>query len=257
MKGLLSFALIVVALLGLSVSGCGGARKTASSRSSRSSAQNIPSAKLGGATPAVAAATRHALLEKVAWVKATSQPPLPNDGDRDEPGDEDFDNNHDNGTRNSPGSIDPYVDYLPPANNRAYHDEDDQAVVQFGHPANSHDLHAVRTTVERYYSAARALHGSKACALMLTTFAKAVPLDYGKLGASYLRGGKTCAGVLTLLFKHMRRELGEPVQVTEVRISGSTALAFLGSKAMRASVISLKREGTRWAVSQTIGAVLQ
>jgi hypothetical protein len=254
-KGLLS-VVSVVFLLGLSLAGCGGARKTGNSKTvSAKSAQNTPSAKLGGVTPAFAAKDRHGFLEKVAWVRSTSQPHFPNDGDHDEPGDEDKDNNHDTGT--GPGATDPYLDYLPPANNRAYHDEDDQAAVQFGHAADSHDLQAVRTTVERYYSAAAALDGAKACSLMAPSFAKAVPTDYGKFGPPYLRGAKTCAGVLTLLFKHVRRELGEPVQVTEVRVKGSTALAFIGSKAMRASVISLNREGADWAVSQTIGAVLQ
>lgn len=257
MKGLLSLVTVVV-LLGLSVAGCGGARKTTSSTTTTSkSAQNTPSAKLGGVTPAAAAVARRALLEKVAWVKSTPPFRLPNDGDHDEPGDADRDNRHDTGTQSSPGSVDPYVDYLPPANNTAYHDEDDEQAVRFGHAASASDARAVAALVRRYYAVAATGNGAKACAMLLPSVAKAVPLDYGKFGASYLHRGKTCAGVMTRLFAHAQRELTAPVQVTNVRVSGLTALAFLGSKKMRASGIALHREGSGWAIAQVIGGTLQ
>lgn len=263
MRPLLVLALVVV--LGVGLSACGetatshraakAAATTASSHSGKSSSYwNTPEAKLGGATPAEAARIRRLLLQKVSWVHRAHQPALPNDGDHDEPGDEDHDNNHDTGT--GPGSIDPYVDYLPPANNRVYHDEDDELALKFGHAASATEARAAAGVVERYYLAASARDGARACALMAPPFAKSVPLDYGKLGAAYLRGAKTCASVLERLFKHLRTQLTGGVQVTDVRVSGSTALAFIGSHSIRASQIALHREGGRWTVSQLIGAPL-
>lgn len=258
MKSLLSLVFAVVALLGLSLAGCGGAGKTASSKATTSrSAQNIPSAKLGGATPAFAAADRRGLLEKIAWVKSTSQPHFPNDGDHDEPGDADLDNGHDNGVPSNPGSVDPYLDYLPPANNTAYHDEDDEQAVHFGHAASTSEAGAVTAVVRRYYAVAATGNGARACTMLFPSVAKAVPLDYGKFGASYLHGSRTCAGVMTRLFAHDRRELAAPVRVTNVRVSGPTALAFLGSKRIRASEIALHREGSAWRISQVLGGTLQ
>jgi hypothetical protein len=249
--------LVLAVLLGVALAACGDARKTTARKTTRSvSSQYTPSAKLGGVTPAAAAAVRHAELAKVAWVRSSPQPPLRNDGDHEEPGDEDHDNNHDTGTANNPSSIDPYLDYLPPANNHAYHDEDDQSPVEFGHPAGPGEMHAIDALVKRYYAAAAAGDGAQACSLMQPQFAKAVPNDYGRLGASYLRGGKTCAGVLSLLFKHFHRELTAAIQVTDARVSGPVALAFFGSRVMRASQISLRREGGAWTISQVFGSVL-
>jgi hypothetical protein len=258
-KGLLALGIVVVAvLLGLSVAGCGSARNSTGSRASGTrSAQYTPSAKLGGVTPALAAAVRRGLLEKAAWVKSTPQFRLPNDGDHDEPGDADRDNRHDTGTQSNPGSVDPYLDYLPPAANTVYHDEDDEQAVRFGHAASASQARAVTALVKRYYAVAATGDGAKACTMLLPSFAKAVPLEYGKYGPSYLHGGKTCAGVMTRLFAHARRELAASVQVTNVRVSGPTALAFLGSKKMRASSIVLHRQGSGWRIAQVLGSTLQ
>lgn len=246
---------VVAGLAVVMVAACGAAHVKRDSATSRSlSYANTPQAKLGGATPAEAARMRGVLLAKIAWVHSSHQPRLGNDGDNDQPGDEDHDNNRDTG--GAPGSIDPYVDYLPPADNRAYHDEDDQLAAEWGRAATSADLQAVETVVERYYVALSRGEGAKGCALMAPTFAKAVPIDYGKFGPSYLHGGKTCAAVLTLLFEHLRAQLREPIEVTQVRVSGSTAMAFLGAVRMRASELRLVNQGGSWKIDQLTAAPL-
>jgi hypothetical protein len=235
---------VFITLLGLGIVACGSAGKvTHSVRSVSSGSSTSP-----GATAATAAAHR-ALVARIPPTNASIQPHLKNDGDHDEPGDEDHDNSHDTG-------VDPYIDHLPLPSNAIYHDEDDQRSLSFGRPASAQDTQAVAAIVKRYYSAAAARSGVKACSTMAPVFARAVPLDYGKFGPSYLHGGKTCAAVLSLLFKHLHLQLTEAIQVTDVRVSGSQGFAFFGSKRNPASQIALNRDGRSWRIAQLVGVPL-
>jgi hypothetical protein len=240
-----------VALLALGVAACGG-----TSRHTRSmSAQYVPSAKLGGATPAAAAAARRYDMARIRWVHSLHQPHLLNDGDHDEPGDEDHDNNHDTGT--SGAAIDPFVDYLPPADNTSYHDEDDMTAVVVGHSASTADTRAIAALVKRYYAAAAAGDGKRACSMMLPRLVRTIPVEYGKFGASYMRGASTCSALEARLFAHLRARITSAIRVTEVRVSNSNAWAFFGSKTTPPEVVSLARNGASWWISEPIGTRLQ
>lgn len=248
-RQLLSLAFVVS--LGVSVIACGSVDKH--TRQS-ASAQFTPSAKLGGVTPAAAATARRRELARVEWVRTSRQPPLRNDGDHDNPGDQDGDNNHDTGKVGN--SIDPYVDYLPPANNSVYHDEDDVSTVEVGHPASPAEAREIAGLVKRFYASAVAVDGARACSMMSPLVAHTIPLDFGKHGSSYLRGAKTCAAVETRLFAHLRSQLTADLEVTSVRISGSQAWAFFGSKAKPPGMIALARQGSSWRIDSTIGTLL-
>ncbi len=87
-------------------------------------------------------------------------------------------------------------DYLP----RREDDHHNGLARSFGHPATAADVQAVTVLLKRYYAAAVADDGAKACPMVDSALAKAMPVDYGQYGAPYLHGGKTCAVLLSRLF---------------------------------------------------------
>lgn len=250
MKSLLSATL--AALLGIALSACGQSHRSVV----RLSYMNTPQAKLGGATPMGAAVIRHKYVEKFEWAHLTPQPHLANDGDHEETGDEDHDNSSDTGATEN--AIDPYQDYLPPTNNRVYHDEDDQYLIESGTIPLTAEMPAFDALVEHYYAAVAAGDGARACSLMTRQLAQAAPIDYGRLGPPYLRGGKTCADVVSRLSRHVHAELTEPIAVTQVRINYNRvdAEAFVGSRKVPASEISLGLEHGSWRISQIFATPL-
>jgi hypothetical protein len=169
-----------------------------------------------------------------------------NDGDNDVIGDADEDNGNDND--NDPSADD------RPNDNLDYHDSDDFAILDSGHPADAADRQAVTIAVKRYYAAAAAQDATEACRLMDPAYASALPEDYGGgPGPAYLRGAKTCAAVLSLVFKRAHRQLQSTIEVTGVRVNGGHALALLGSATMPASYANLERKQGTWRIDTLIG----
>lgn len=256
---------VPLALLLFCLAGCGGAGKPAASRSrgalqtqaagAKSASSGVyrsRSYELKHLNPA-GRAYRKSMLAKMAAINASAhlQPHLQNDRDNDQPGDDDSDNRYDTGK-------DPYVDYLPLANNRVYHDEDDQPYLSLGHVAGPRDRRTAASLAERYYAAAYAGDSRQACALMAQWLAKsasskALVLNHAEHGAPYPSGIKTCTEALSVLFKRLHRHLPAAIHVTDVRVIGQAARVFFGAKAMRASQIILHREGGRWRIVQLVG----
>ena len=229
---------LAIALLAVAVCACGGAGKVASSTRSTSSAAAPPSG------PPVKYVSPLVHSESLAGSHAHYL----NDGDNDPIGDEDPDNRKDDDN-------DASWDYQPETNeNKEFRDGDDSSIVTFGAKASAPDEQAIAAIVKRYYAAAGASDGRKACAMIFPGFARAIPLDYGRDGSAYLRGAKTCQAVMTLLFKHLHHELSVPLTVAAVRVKGERALAFLGSRKMPASYIALQRERGAWTIDGLIAS---
>jgi hypothetical protein len=174
-----------------------------------------------------------------------------NDGDHEREGDADGDNTADN-------DKDPSLDYLPsdqrPHENSRYHDTDDKGYLTSGYAPGGAEERAVAALVDRYYAAGTAGDGARACSMLLPSLAGAVPSDYGQApGPAYLRGGKTCAAIMALLFRHYRRQLAGPTTVTGVRVENGQTYALLGSTTMPASAIIVQSEGGSWKVAQLLG----
>jgi hypothetical protein len=168
-----------------------------------------------------------------------------NDGDGDDLGGNSVDTDHDDGE-----------DHLDPRNN-SYHDKDDAGVVAYGRPATEVERAAVVATVQHYYAAAAAEQGQVACSMISPSLAKAVPEDYGSApGPAYLRGGKTCQGVMVRLFKHMHTGLGAKIHVTAVRVKGNYGLALLGSTKAPASELPMDRDGAHWWIGSLLAGEL-
>jgi hypothetical protein len=155
----------------------------------------------------------------------------------------------------------PYVDGDGASDDSASnrHDEDDDAVLSFGHAAGAADKQAVTALVKRYYAVAAAGDGATACSLIRLAAAKAVPQDYGQPPGPPALRGKTCAVVMSKLLRQRHRELAVDIatlEVTGVRVRGSQAIALLSSSAMPIGDIYLQREGGAWKINELLGGGL-
>lgn len=139
-----------------------------------------------------------------------------------------------------------------------YYDSDDAPVRGFGSAATGTEKRALTLLAQRYFVAAARADGAAGCSLFTSNFIKAVPEDYGhgSAGPSYLSAGRTCAAVLTLLFKHMHAELAAPIKVTAVRVKGDEALTLIGSHVMPANALMAHREAGSWRLVGLVGSPL-
>jgi hypothetical protein len=222
--------LLVIVQLSLGFAGCGSTDKT----SARSSQSRSPS---------------QATLSSRSTSIPISDSYL-NDADNDVIGDADSDNRHDNDSDNP-------EDHKP-EDNALYHDSDDHSFLAFGHAAAAREEREVISAVKHYYAVAASGDGTEACLLLVPSIARAVPDDYGSGsgGPAYLRDGNSCPTVMSLLFDHFRVQLGKPLDVTGVRVRGEQAIALLGSKAIPAGEIQVRREGGVWMIGSVIGSAL-
>lgn len=122
--------------------------------------------------------------------------------------------------------------------------------------AGTADSKAITALVKRYFGAASSGDGARACSMINKGLVKAIPLDYGKLGPSYLRhAAPNCPAVMSLYFKHEHRALSREVprmQVPRVSVHGDEGVAFLRFGRLHERFISEVRQGGVWK----IGAVL-
>lgn len=226
-------ALLTCTLLGLATIGCGGGNPGPSASSASS---EVTAAK----------------LKSVTIITTSVIPPgqaLRGDGDADNPSDIDGNGDLDHTDQDN--------DY-PTVESYKFPDEDDKVILAYGHSARVLEERSIVGIVKRYYAAAATDDGARACALLAPDFAKSVVEDYGhgSVGPSYLRNGTTCQTVLSLLFEHFHEELTAAITVFDVRVSGNQARVVLSSRTLRASDISLQREGGSWKIVQLLGTPL-
>lgn len=164
-----------------------------------------------------------ASTERTAVSRASAKP-LPGDGK----GDDDYD--------------DVYGSY----------DNDNSGVVSYGRSAGRTEKQAIVKLVERYYAAAAAADGGLGCALLFSRLAKAIPQEYGRPpGPPGLRG-RTCAVVMSKVFRQVHLQVTHDVavlQVRGVRVEGHHALVLLRfGRLSEERAIAVEREGSVWKV---------
>jgi hypothetical protein len=230
-------ALLAIALLGLGATACGGTGKGAHAAS-----QSTATAVTSGGAPAMAVPS------------AISSQRYLNDGDAEKVNDGDMDNRNGNHEDHDADSSEEYEETY---DNNRYHDSDDSSILAYGHAAGAAKKRAIAAAVKRYYMAAAAGDGATACSMLVSSIARAAPEDYGQApGPAYLRGAKTCAAVMSLLFKHDHSQLTGMIAVTGVRVEGNQARALLGSTTMPAGYISVERERGAWKIDALLGGAL-
>ncbi len=232
-------ALAGCAALALGAGGCAG------SAHARSHAARVATSTIPGIE------TSRSPKEERGTIETSSIPPgqrVRGDGDADNPGDTDGN-----------GDIDPEdedSDY-PTAESYRFPDADDRATFAYGHAPGARERASIASVVERYFAAAAADDGARACALLLPSFAATVAESYGVGdGSALVRDGRSCAAVIGLLLRRYRGELAEAISVVEVRVAGRDAQVVFSSRRMPASYILLARHDGSWWVTQPIGVRL-
>jgi hypothetical protein len=113
---------------------------------------------------------------------------------------------------------------------RKVEENDDEEIEIYGRPATAAEHRSTVAFAKSYFAAAAAEDGAAACTLLVPTLAKAIAGDYEKPSdPSYLHG-KTCAQVMTKLFKHRHKLMtaeAAGLEVTDVRVSQTTKTAFI------------------------------
>ncbi|MGA9285383.1 MAG: hypothetical protein WBV85_08065 [Solirubrobacteraceae bacterium] len=217
MKAVIAMILLV-ALVSI-CSGCGGAHSVSEARSATSIERAIEGASSSAPVD----------------IRSLRQ----DEDDDDGPGEE-------KGLDSKDPDIDGDNDNLKPL---GYYDQDDGAIRGYGHAADVTDWRALRAFTVRYFAAAGAEDGARACSMLAVAVAKSVLNDYGRGsvgGPPYLRKGTTCAQVLTLLFRNLHRELKIPIEIIQVRVNGSKGRVFIGTKNTPASFLEVHRETDGW-----------
>jgi hypothetical protein len=144
-------------------------------------------------------------------------------------------------------------------------DHDNYTVHRYGHKASAADGRAIISLVKRYYATAVAGDGARGCSLIYAHFANDPNL--GTIAEGYpvapsvppLRG-KSCAHIMSLLFKESHRQLAAELaglQVTDVRVKGRHGLALLAFRATPERLIPVEREGGgAWKVASLFDKAL-
>lgn len=148
-------------------------------------------------------------------------------------------------------------------------DEDDYIHVPDDHnpapagftPANAADKRAITALVKRYYAAALRGDGAGGCSMIDVGLVKAIPLDYGKLGPSFLRrAAPNCPAVMSLYFKHEHRLLSREVpamQVARVSVKGDQGVAIMRFGPLHERFITQLREHGRWMIAAVLDGELE
>jgi len=148
-------------------------------------------------------------------------------------------------------------------------DEDDYIHVPDDHnpappgftPANAADKSAITALVKRYYAAALKGDGAGGCSMIDVGLVKAIPLDYGKLGPSFLRrAAHNCPAVMSLYFKHEHRVLSREVpamQVARVSVKGNQGVAIMRFGPLHERFITQLREHGRWMIAAVLDGELE
>jgi hypothetical protein len=177
---------------------------------------------------------------------------LRGDGDADNPTDIDGNGDSDSASVGGPDNDNDN----PTRQSYRFPDSDDKATFAYGHRPSIANARAIASIVKRYYNAARTGDGVRACSLLPPGFANLVAEAYGQAGPSYLRGGKTCEAVMSLLFRHFHEQLVETVRILDIRVDGGRARATIGSRKMSASSLTLADEHGSWKVEELLGQPL-
>lgn len=232
MKGRL--ALLIIVLLSLEAPACGGAgREARSGTGATAVARGASSSASSGAIPPLRF--------------------LSGDYDNDdyEPHGDDTDNDNqvkprdrDNDADNRSGS---------------YFDGDDRIVRAFGHAASPADRRTIAALVKRYYRAAAAQEGARGCAMLEANISKSLPeVLGGGAGPPYL-SGKTCAVVLTKVFRQNHRQMvifAATLQVSSVRLGGDEGFVVLAFKRLPGREFRLFLEHGVWKMGALLDGEL-
>jgi hypothetical protein len=129
----------------------------------------------------------------------------------------------------------------------------------WGQAASAADSQAATALVKRYYAVAAAGDGAMACALIYSIFAEEISEVYGQPPGPAALRGKTCAAVMSKLFKQERQQLivdNATLEVARVRVKEKRGLVLLSFKGMPQRNIPVHRELGAWKIDALLDSGL-
>jgi hypothetical protein len=143
---------------------------------------------------------------------------------------------------------------------------DDYPLTEYGHVATVADEREIASLVQRYYAAAAAVDGRKACSLLYSRLArdpsstKTVPEDRFSYPVHvHVSAGESCAKVTSRLFRSRHHSLEEEaltLRVTAVRTGGVHGVAVLGFKTVPEHWIPVLRDHGVWKIHTLLAMLL-
>lgn len=145
------------------------------------------------------------------------------------------------------------------SNGKSYFDRDDDSVLRFGHAADAADTKAIVRLVKRYFAAATAKDGEKACSMLTGAFVRSVPETVGGVSGPPYARGKSCAEVLSGIFVHYHRQLAAhnpSLKVAVVRLAGREGLVALAFRRLPGRSMRVERVNGTWRIDSLLDVEL-
>lgn len=134
-------------------------------------------------------------------------------------------------------------------------DSETGTVRTYGHEAPEPERSMLSALVKRYFKAAAAADGVTGCRLLEPGMARGMPVDYGRLGPSYMRGPGGCGAILARLFRHDHAELlakDRELKIVGVRTGGGLAFVLLHFPGLPERQIPVERQDGSWRVEKLL-----
>jgi hypothetical protein len=142
----------------------------------------------------------------------------------------------------------------------SYYDNDDNVILRFGRPATPTEQRMIASVVRQYVAAAVAGSGARACKLIYSPLAEAIPDINGHSNTSTALHGDTCATVMSKLFRRVHSQLVDDLanlKVTAARVEGERGFAVLDlGPSKPATGTHIHREGETWKVGEALPLAL-
>jgi hypothetical protein len=177
-------------------------------------------------------------LPSIGCGHAKAVSPAGQTGQAEQPPGRDRDNDRDNGSGES------------------LFDSDDGDILAFGQAAGAGEIRVVANVIRRYYAAAMADDGARACALLYSLFAETLAEGREDDPNPNL---KSCAGVVSLTFKKRHAEFAAHAAapwVLGVRVSGVRGYAVIGSYGRPERYLPIHRDGGAWRIQALLDSGL-
>jgi len=134
--------------------------------------------------------------------------------------------------------------------------QDDDHISTYGHEAGEPQRRVIASLVRRYYAAAAAGDGAAGCAMIDPRLAEDVPRDYYEAAGLPAKSGRSCAYVLSRIFKRLP---GQPpsalarTRVTGIRLGRESGFVQLSSPTMATGEIVVGLSAGAWKLDVLVG----
>jgi len=135
-----------------------------------------------------------------------------------------------------------------------YYDWDDEHILDYGRPARAAEAASMIAAVRRYYATAAAGDGAVACGQLSAGFAPSVVSTYGHVSGLTVSGGRSCATVMTALFRALHQQLSgqhAALRTGVARVEADSGRVLVGFRAAWPDhYMQLRRERGAWKIAE-------